>query len=235
MLLTFICLLTVCIHSLYAQKLLFEIKSLPDITVRNVEGKIIISWKSGYGAEITTLNIQRSTDSIKNFATFASVLNPSSDENGVVDQKPLTLKMFYRVFIVFSGGTYTFSHSYRPVIDTSDNYHAPAPVPVAIADTTEKIVKKPAAKKWTKCIYTGKDNNVIINLPDVQTHKYNIRFYNDADKQIFTVNKVDESFLILDKVNFIHAGWFHYQLFDGDILLDKNSFFIPKDLKTTGD
>jgi hypothetical protein len=225
-LLTFTCLLIVCIHASYAQR------SLPEITVKNVYNKIIISWKNGYGAEITTLNVQRSTDSLKNFSTFASVLNPSSDENGVVDNKPLSDKMFYRVFIVFSGGTYVFSHSYRPVKDTINVTPYTPPVAIEKKDTVAKVPdKKPVVNKWARCIYTGKDNNVIINLPDIGTHKYNIKFFNEANKQIFKIDKVAESFLILDKVNFIHAGWFHYQLYDGELLLNKNTFFIPKDLK----
>ncbi|MEI9935182.1 MAG: hypothetical protein WDM71_10120 [Ferruginibacter sp.] len=48
--------------------------------------------------------MQRSYDSLRNFTTFNSVLNPSSAENGVNDSKPYNGKTFYRVFIVFEGG-----------------------------------------------------------------------------------------------------------------------------------
>jgi hypothetical protein len=222
-LLTVVCLMIFLIHSSYAQNV------LPNISVKSINGKVIISWKNDRGAEVTTINIQRSLDSLRNFSTFTSVLNPSNDENGVVDSKPLNIKMFYRVFIVFSGGTYVFSHSHRPVPDTVDNNTSSS---FLTSDSIENTPKAPV-NKWAKCIYTGKENNLIINLPDVQLHKYNIQFYNDANKQIFNIGKIEEPYLILDKVNFIRSGWFYYQLFDGEQFLDKSSFFIPKNTKTS--
>jgi hypothetical protein len=224
MLLTILCLMAVFIHASYAQN------TLPDISVKSINGKVIISWKNNYGEEVSNLNIQRSTDSLKNFATFTSVLNPSSDENGVVDPKPLNGKMYYRVFVAFQGGSYLFSKSYRPVPDTSEMVPFMSLLPAI--DSTERPNKKTSAIKKPRAIYTGKDNNVIINLPDALTHKYSIKFYNDTDKQIFKIDKITNIYLILDKANFIHSGWFHYQLYDADLPMENNTFFIPKDFKT---
>jgi hypothetical protein len=223
MLLTILCLMTVFIHASYAQN------TLPDISVKSMDGKVIISWKNDYGAAVSNINIQRSTDSLKNFATFTSVLNPSSDENGVVDQKPLNNKMYYRVFVAFEGGSYLFSKSYHAIPDTSTII---APLSFLTIDSTEKLSKKLPVTKKPRAIYIGKDNNVIMNLPDALTHKYSIKFYNDTDKQIFKIDKIINPYLILDKANFIHSGWFHYQLYDADLPTENNTFFIPKDFKT---
>jgi hypothetical protein len=230
-LLTILCLMAVFIHTSYAQN------TLPDITVRSMNGKVIISWKNNYGEEVSNINIQRSTDSLKNFATITSVLSPSSDENGVVDPKPLKdyNKMYYRVFVAFEGGSYLFSKSYRPVPDTEIRETVPfiSLLPSLDSTTTEKLPKKiPPVVKKPRAIYTGKDNNIIMNLPDALTHKYSIRFYNDSDNLIFKIDKIANIYLILDKANFIHSGWFHYQLYDGDQVIEKNTFFIPKDFKT---
>ncbi|MBK7883760.1 MAG: hypothetical protein IPJ81_08135 [Chitinophagaceae bacterium] len=62
--------------------------TLPKISVKNLGGQIIISWKNNYKRPVTTINIQRSYDSTKNFYTIGSVLNPQNIENGFADAKP---------------------------------------------------------------------------------------------------------------------------------------------------
>jgi hypothetical protein len=88
--------------------------TLPDIAVKNINNKIIISWKNDYKLPISNINIQRSFDSLKNYTTIGSVLNPQAIENGFGDNKPPYTRMYYRLFIAFEGGTYIFSNSSRP-------------------------------------------------------------------------------------------------------------------------
>ena len=53
-------------------------KTLPAISVTNINGKIIVSWKNAYTIPLSTLSIQRSYDSLKNYTTIGSVLNPQN-------------------------------------------------------------------------------------------------------------------------------------------------------------
>jgi hypothetical protein len=209
----------------------FAQDTLPNISVKNYNGKIVISWKNSYGARITNLNIQRSGDSLKNFTTIATVLNPMNKENGVVDSKAPIPTMFYRVFVAFEGGSYVFSKSHRPVIDT---FKASVVVPVPSLEPPKevsKVIKSavPPPYIYGRFIYTGKDNNVIINLPDATKHKYSVKFFDDKDKPLFDIKTIPEPYLILDKVNFMHSGWFNYQLLDSGNLKEKYRLFIPKD------
>ncbi|MBP6432553.1 MAG: hypothetical protein KA319_12370 [Ferruginibacter sp.] len=87
---------------------------LPNISVKNSSNKIIISWKNDYHLPIATINIQRSFDSLKNYTTIGTVLNPQAIENGFGDNKPPYNRMYYRLFIAFEGGTYVFSNISRP-------------------------------------------------------------------------------------------------------------------------
>jgi hypothetical protein len=223
--------------------------TLPNISVKNVSGRVIISWKNNYGIHINNINIQRSYDSLRNFTTFSTVLNPSNKENGVVDQRPFDGKVFYRVFVAFEGGTYIFSRSHKPVTDTIQVDNTPSKlnpaddIPKIITDTGSQLklytfiprdikIITPA-KAVIKSIYTGKDNNVIINLLGALTHKYSIKFFDDNQDQILEVDKVSETYLILDKVNFRHSGLFHYELYDEGILIENNKFFISKDSKVS--
>ncbi len=202
--------------------------TLPRISVKNQSGKIIISWKNTYGAKINNINIQRSYDSLKRFVTIGTVLNPLNKENGYVDTKAPSEKVFYRVFVAFEGGDYVFSKSHRPVIDTT--------VFIATEEfTEEKKETKPINVNPgfvpSKFVYTGKDNNVILNLPGAATRKFSIKFFDENENPVFEVNSIKEPYLIIEKVNFLHSGWFKYHLLDNNIILEKFKFYIPKDSK----
>jgi hypothetical protein len=201
--------------------------TLPQVSVFSQSGKVIISWKNTYGAKITNINIQRSSDSLKRFTTIGTVLNPLNRENGYVDSKPPQDRIFYRVFIAFEGGDYIFSRSHRPVMDTS----------VAFIDIPFEEKKEPPKTQEptgfvpSKFVFTGKDNNVILNLPDAAKRKFSIKFFDENDKPVFEINSITEPYLILEKVNFLHAGWFKYHLFDNNVLLEKFKFYIPKETR----
>jgi hypothetical protein len=88
--------------------------TLPRFTVATRgPGKILISWHNKF-PPITTLNIQRSTDSLKNFTTLISVNDPNLPENGATDTKATNPNFYYRLFIVFETGQYIFTSSRRP-------------------------------------------------------------------------------------------------------------------------
>ncbi|MEJ7587531.1 MAG: hypothetical protein WKI04_08215 [Ferruginibacter sp.] len=209
---------------------IFGQDTLPSISVKSVGGKVIISWKNGYGALINNINIQRSSDSIKRFSTIGSVLNPLNKENGYVDNKPPAGTAFYRVFVAFEGGSYIFTRSHRPVLDTTKE------AIIAIIEEQKEREKeggKTLANAFvpSKFVFTGKDNNVIINLPNANTQKFSIKFFNENDVLLFEIRSIKDPYLILEKVNFLHAGWFKYHLYDNEILLEKYKFYIPKDGK----
>ena len=226
--LKFISILLVCCVAIHGN--IFAQDTLPKISVVNRDGKVIISWLNTYGAKINNINIQRSTDSIKRFTTIGTVLNPMNRENGFVDAKTPGGRIFYRVFVAFDGGDYIFSKSYKPVTDTS------VEEPSILADEGRDLHKPANISGFvpSKFVFTGKDNNVIINLANAASQKFSIHFFDENDKPLFVLNNIKESYLILDKVNFVHAGWFKYHLYNNNILLEKFKFYIPKDARNGG-
>ncbi|MBL0359407.1 MAG: hypothetical protein IPP72_22230 [Chitinophagaceae bacterium] len=201
--------------------------TLPRLTVRNISNKIIISWRTTYGAKISNINIQRSPDSIKNFTTIGSVLEPNNRENGFVDSKAPNANMFYRVFIAFEGGRYIFTKSYRPFIDTTTTI-------TLVTDPSKPVPLTPPEPSGfipSKYIFTGKDNNVVIDLPDATNSKYSIKFFDENDNPVFEISKISEPYLIIEKVNFLHAGWFYFKLYQNGVIKEKNQFYIPKEGK----
>jgi hypothetical protein len=222
--------------------------TLPRITVKNISNKVIVSWKNNYGANISNINIQRSYDSLRNFITIGSVLEPMNRENGFVDTKVPNARIFYRVFVAFEGGNYVFSKSYRPVKDsvtasgiapvTEYNHVSNAPgVKTKLSPVPSPLpLPPPPPPRYifipSKFIFTGKDNNIIIELPVISNSRFSVKFYDEKDNLIFEIKKISEPYLIIEKVNFKHAGWFYFKLFDNGILKEKNQFYIPKEGKT---
>ena len=235
---------------------LFAQGILPAITVKNLKGKVVISWKNEYPIKVKTINVQRSYDSTKNFTTIGSVPNPLKVENGFVDAKPPYDKMFYRVFIFFDGGEYIFSESHRPGSELSttqvqltdslgqavvadDPFNKADGIKIQEQDKNKgAVVTKPAVAVVvpkeevinypSRRIYTGKDNNIVINLPDFASHNYTVKFYDEDNKFLFELNKITEPWLIIEKVNFLRAGWFFFDLYDNGKLIEKNKVLIPK-------
>ena len=183
---------------------IFAQDALPDVTLKNSNGKIIIKWRNEYPATIKTINIQRSYDSLKNFITIGEVPSPQRTENEYTDAKPPYNNMYYRIFIAFAGGSYAFSKVARPGKPVLDN-----------------ITSYPSSY-----IYTGKENNIIVLLPLAETKKYLVKFFDDNNKLLFEVNKLRDTKLIIEKVNFMHAGWFYFELYENGKLLEKNKFNI---------
>ncbi len=262
-------LLTIAI-SLLALKAAAQ-ETLPEITVKNISGQIIVSWVNGYKMPVANISIQRSYDSLKNYSTIGSVLNPQNIENGYADVKPPYNKMYYRVFVSFEGGTYVFSKIARPVkevipevaaTDTAkagaagsggivtaeplnpflvkDNWIAKPATDVSKAksggiisktklpplETNIEVITYPSRR-----IYTGKDNNVIIALPGAETKKYTVKFFDENETPLFEINKITDSYLIIEKVNFIRAGWYHFDIYESGKVVEKNKFYVPKDGK----
>ncbi len=242
-----VCLLVLVV--LYAMPLRAQ-EVLPGITVTNFSGKILISWKNAYKLPVANISIQRSYDSLKNYSTIGSVLNPQNEENGYTDNNPPYNKMYYRVFIAFEGGSYIISPAVRPVkavpaiadslaADTSasiklfpwqvdprrDSTFQPPPPPLTAPVVKNEIIYP------SQRIFTSRDNTIVIHLPGAATKKFTAKFFNDAEKQLFELTSLKEEYLILEKVNFRKAGWYYFELYEDGKLLEKNKFIVPKDGK----
>jgi len=201
------------------QKFSFAQDTLPKVTVTQLGRKVLVSWVNPF-TYVTNINLQRSPDSLKNFRTVGSVLNVKAAINGLADTKEFFTPQYYRLFISFEGGNYIFTESHRPGPDTLNT------LPVI------QNIQQPV-KTWfipSNHVYTGKDNNVIISLPDNSKKKYSIKFYEENGTFLFELKRIPESYLTLDKV-IIHSGLFNFELYDNRIIIEKHKIYIPKDGK----
>ncbi len=83
--------------------------------------------------------------------------------------------------------------------------------------------------KVSAYVYTGRYGNIHVSLPEAGRRHYSVKFFDDNNKLMFELSEIKDPSLILDKTNFQHAGWFRFELYDGDQLKEKNKLFIPKE------
>lgn len=78
-------------------------------------------------------------------------------------------------------------------------------------------------------IYTNSQGQVVIVVPEDKKNIYTLKFYTDSGTWLFTLNKIRESRLTLEKTNFHNSGWFRCELYETDHMKHSYKFFIPKD------
>lgn len=90
----------------------FSQEPLPQFSLVERGGRVTVSWANPY-PNLIQLNVQRSYDSLRNFATIYSATSPSLPQNGFTEKKPPTPVVFYRIFFVLEDGSYYFTKSRR--------------------------------------------------------------------------------------------------------------------------
>jgi hypothetical protein len=99
--------------------------------------------------------------------------------------------------------------------------------------TIDTILLKPFVPKVvyrpSQYVYTEKDGNITISLADATKKQYSIKFFAENETELFEIKQVKDAFLTLDKSNFLHAGWFWFELYEEGKLKEKHRFYIPKD------
>ncbi len=78
-------------------------------------------------------------------------------------------------------------------------------------------------------VFTNAKGYVSIALPLVKQHRYRVIFYDEDASELFQLKSIKETELVLDKTNFMHAGWFSFELFEDDKLREKSKFFLSRD------
>ncbi len=209
--------------------------TLPKFTVKNLgndrEGNpsIVISWVNKFDS-LKQISIQTSHDSIRNYRTLISLTDPNAKLNCFADKKAPNDHMFYRLFIVKGNGEYFFTAVKKPYLDTA---RVVTSIETVVAKRQPETTTTPGIKKPefvpSFYVYTNKEGYVYINLPDAEKKKYRIKFYEEDNNFLFEVKNIRQTGLTLDKTNFLHAGWFSFELYNEDDLVEKHRFYIGKE------
>ncbi len=101
----------------------------------------------------------------------------------------------------------------------------------AVNDSLVELRRFVGKEFWKASIYifTSKEGYLNINLWDAAEKKYHIKFFEEDGNELFEIKHIKDKHLSLDKSNFVHAGWFSFELYEDNKLREKNKFYLPKD------
>ncbi|HSU28126.1 MAG TPA: hypothetical protein VLJ68_07080 [Chitinophagaceae bacterium] len=215
---------------------LFGQDTLPKFTLRNAGGnRIIVGWTNPY-QNIRQLSIQRSFDSTVGFKSIMTLPDPTTPQNGYVDTKATNDHMYYRLYILLEKGFFLFSAVKKPVIDTTQTGGLTAIGKLVFGDSILNMNPNISGKNknisgFTPSLYvfTSKDGDIRINLPEDPKSKFGIKFFDNDDNFLFEIKDVKARSFKLEKTDFYHAGWFKFELYEDGKLLEKHKFCIEKD------
>ena len=227
---------------------IFAQDTLPDFTVKNVgSNRIILSWVNNF-ENVKQISIQRSSDSLTNYKSIHTVAEPMLPQNGFMDTHADYERIFYRLYVQMDKGVFLFSNPKRPVMDTvrknetsvkADSIRKldisgkldkfPGPDSIYVPSTGINTKTRPEVFTASMHVYTQKDGYVRINLPIDEEKNYSIKFFEDDGSPIFELKEIKERTFKIDKANFYHSGWFRFELYEKNKLIEKHKFFLEKE------
>lgn len=86
------------------------------------------------------------------------------------------------------------------------------------------VVRKP---EWVPSafVFTNPEGYVQLRLPDAAQKNYSLKFYEDSSF-LFELKGVKDKLLLLDKTNFYHSGWYFFELYNDEKLVERNKFYL---------
>lgn len=87
------------------------------------------------------------------------------------------------------------------------------------------VVRKP---EWIPSVkvFTNNEGYVQVRLPDAGQKDYSVKFYQQDSTFLFEIKGIKEKLLLLDKANFYRSGWFYFELYDDEKLVERNKFYL---------
>lgn len=100
----------------------------------------------------------------------------------------------------------------------------------AATEVSEEVVNQVITYP-SKRIFTDRDNNVVTRLFNVKANNYVIRFLTEDYKLLFEIKNPPDDYFVIEKVHFTHGGWYQFEIYKNEFLLEENKFFISGDEK----
>ncbi len=148
--------------------------------------------------------------------SMAAALAKTNDSITIKTTDNILVKLPYNLFIKFKDSVYT---------QTKDSL-------LLLANDT--VLLKPYIYNgpWRASVYLFTDRSGIVNLklPLAKEKVYSLRVFEaDSKTPVFSIKRIPEPDLMIDKTNFVHAGWFMFELYEDNKLKERNKVFIQKE------
>jgi hypothetical protein len=78
-------------------------------------------------------------------------------------------------------------------------------------------------------VFSHPDGNIRIQVPNrARLARYRIKFYESDQRFLFELKNLPAPSFQLDKINFLHAGWFLFELYEDSRLIEKHKVYLDK-------
>ena len=81
----------------------------------------------------------------------------------------------------------------------------------------------------SRYVFIDKAGLIHVELPWYARRKYLVKFFEEDRSPLFEIRDVRDAVLLLDKANFMEAGWYLFEIYEDGKLLEKNKLFIGRD------
>lgn len=200
----------------------FAQPTLPEISVITKDGINILAWNNPYESGIKSIVVQRSADSNYNFVTLGYVNNLKKGLQGYVDAHPIPGKNWYRLVILFNSDMDWKSSLGSVVVDSAAIANRKPLLPndslqkLILESGNASVINDLATVSYPKSQYVFTNpftGNINIELQDALKENYLLIFYDQQDKEVLKIPRINDKVVILDKRNFQSTGLFKFKLF----------------------
>jgi len=199
----------------------FAQPTLPEVGAVTQKGINILSWTNPYSNGLKSISVQRSADSTFNFTTIGLVSDLSKPLQNFVDAHPMPGRNYYRLTLTFSSDLTWKSNTVLLGVDSTAIANQQALPP---NDTLQKIISQMGTANvetlntisYAKSQYVFTNpftGNINIEVPDPFANNYYVLFFDQSDKQVLKIPRVNDKIVVLDKRNFQKSGIFKFKLF----------------------
>ncbi|MFN5344954.1 MAG: hypothetical protein ACK5BU_06055 [Bacteroidota bacterium] len=78
-------------------------------------------------------------------------------------------------------------------------------------------------------VYTHPDGNIRIQVPNrARLSKYRLKFFESDKRFLFELRNLPAPNFQLDKINFLHGGWFLFELYEDTRLIEKHKLHLDR-------
>lgn len=208
---------------------IFAQPTLPEVGIATQNGINILSWTNPYINGVKSIAVMRSGDSLVNYVTVGVVADFSKPVQSFVDAHPLPGNNYYQVKLTFTSDVEWKSNITSVFVDSAAIESQQGLPP---NDTLQKIISEMGANNFDqlKAVSYPRSNyvftnpfsgNINIEVPEPFKNSYYILFFDQNDKQVLKIPRVNDTTVILDKRNFQKTGVYKFTLYKNAEVFEK--------------
>ncbi len=203
--------------------------TLPEVGAATQKGINILSWTNPYANGIKSISVMRSADSALNFTTIGLVSNLSKPVQNFVDAHPMPGNNYYQLKLTFTSDVDWKSNVIMLHVDSAAIANQAGLPP---NDTLQKIIGQMGTTNIeslstvtyprSRYVFTNPfSGNINIVVPEPFKDTYYVLFFDQSDKQVLKIPRVNDTTVVLDKRNFQKSGVFKFTLFKNNQEFEK--------------